>query len=110
MSVNPERSGVIISWVSVFEVGCRVGGGRRSSWGRVIHSKDIKQWSGAEIAHGIYHALVSNTKVLILTQHVTALVLVFQNIFVLEGCQWSVRFIIDNLFVMVMIVIILVVL
>ena len=106
MSINPERSGVVISWISVFEVGRGVGGG----WGRsdsgLVHSEDVEERRGAEVVH-VDHPVITNREVLILTEHVTAFVLVLHDIFILQRGHWTTRLIIDGLFLLILIVVVL---
>ena len=86
MSINPERRGVVISWISVFEVGRGVGGGRGRSGPWLVHGEDVEERSGAEVVH-VDHSVITNGEVLILAEHVTALVLLLQEIFILERGQ-----------------------
>ena len=101
MSVNPERSRVVISRVSLFEVsggvGCRRGGSPVPS---LVHGEDVEQRSGAEVVH-VDHPVVTDREVLVLTEHVTALVLVLHDILVLQSRYRSTWFIIDSLLLMV---------
>ena len=94
--VCPERSGVVVGRVlPVFEVCRGVGGGRRHPGaGGLVHREDVEQRRGPKVVH-VDHALVPSTEVLVLTQHVAALVLALQNV----GMQRPVWLVVDGLLV-----------
>ena len=96
--VRPQGSGVVVGGVlPVFEVCRGVGGGGRppGAGGPVlVHREDVEERRGAEVVH-VDHAGVPDTEVLVLTQHITALVLTLENIAV-QGPVWLV---IDGLLV-----------
>ena len=102
MSINSKRSGVVIGWISVFEVGRGVGSGRGRSGARLVNSEDVEQRRGAKVVH-VDHSVVSNREVFILAQHVTAFVLVLHDIFVLESGHRSTRLVVDGLFLLVLV-------
>ena len=107
MSVNPERSGVVVSRVSLLEVGGGVGGGWRSHpRPGLVHGEDVEEGSGAEVVH-VDHAVVPNGEVLVLTEHVAALVLALHDIFILQSGYRSTRLVVYGLLLVVGVVVIL---
>ena len=106
MSINSKRSGVVIGWISVFEVGRGVGSGRGRSGARLINSEDVEQRRGAKVVH-VDHSVVSNREVFILAQHVTAFVLVLQDIFILQRGHWPTRLIINGLLLVILVIVVL---
>ena len=96
--VRPQWSGVVVGGVlPVFEVCRGVGGGGRhpGAGGPVlVHREDVEQRRGSEVVH-VDHARVPDTEVLVLTQHIAALVFTFENIAV----QGPVRLVIYGLLV-----------
>ena len=95
--VRSQWSGVVVGGVlPVFEVCRGVGGGGRHPGARrpLVHCEDVEQRCGPKIVH-VNHARVPDTEVLVLTQHIAALVLTLQNVAV-HGPVWL---IIDGLLV-----------
>ena len=72
----------------------------------MVHSEDVEEWSGAEVTH-VDHSVITNREVLILTEHVTAFVLVLHDIFILQRGHWPTRLIIDGLFLLILIIVVL---
>ena len=70
----------------------------------MVHGEDVEQRSGAEVVH-VDHSVITNREVLILAEHVTALVLVLHDILILESGQTgqrSARLVVDCLFLLVL--------
>ena len=67
----------------------------------MVHREDVEQRSGAKVVH-VDHSVISNREVFILAEHVTAFVLVLHHILVLETGHRPARFVIDGLFLLVL--------
>ena len=67
----------------------------------MVHREDVEQRSGAKVVH-VDHSVISDREVFILAEHVTAFVLVLHDIFVLESGHRPARFVIDGLFLLVL--------